>query len=121
MSEEALRTVSYYVLGVMGISLILALILFFVVIRQLRRIQVPPNAGFAETLLYTPFLVVVFVDLLDLALDVLAVPFTWVILGRLGLKGLRGVSTVEAAIPLTQAIPTLTLSWIAVRLLRQRA
>jgi hypothetical protein len=118
MNDELLRTLGYYILGVMAISLILALILFFVVIRQLKRIQVPPDAGFMETLLYTPFLVVVFIDLLDLGLDILAAPFAWVILDRLGLKALRGVSAVEAMVPFTQAIPTMTLSWFAARLMR---
>lgn len=119
MPEEQLRILGTYLLIGMGISLVLALLLFFFVIRQLRRIEVPPNAGFAETLRYTPFLVVVFIDLLDFALDILAVPFTWVILDRLGLKALRGVSTVEAAVPLTQPIPTMTLSWIVVRFFKK--
>ena len=102
----------------MGISLVLAILLLLIVIRQLKRIDVPPDAGFAETLLYTPFLVVVFIDLLDFGLDVLAAPFAWVILDRLGLKALRGASTVEALIPFTQAIPTMTMSWIGARLFR---
>ena len=109
--------VNYLLIG-MGISLVLALLLFLIVIRQLKRIEVPPGAGFAETLLYTPFLVVVFIDLLDFGLDILAAPFAWVVLDRLGLKALRGVSTVEALVPFTQAIPTLTISWIGARLMR---
>lgn len=100
----------------MGVSLFLALILFLLVIRKMRRLKVPPGAGFGETLMYTPFTLVLFVDLLDWGLDVLAAPFTWVILDRLGLKALRNVSTVEALIPFTQPIPTLTVSWIWVRL-----
>jgi hypothetical protein len=114
--SEALTTFGTYLLIGMGISLVLALIIFLIVIRQLKHIEVPPNAGFAETLMYTPFLVVVFIDLLDFGLDILAAPFAWIILDRLGLKALRGVSTVEALIPFTQAIPTMTLSWIGVRL-----
>jgi len=62
--------------------------------------------------------VVVLIDLLDFALDFLAAPLAWVILDRLGLKALRGVSTVEALIPLTQVVPTMTLCWIGARLLR---
>lgn len=104
----------------MLISLMLALILFLIVIRQLRKIDVPKGAGFSETLLYTPFLVVVFIDLLDFGLDILAAPFAWVILDRLGLKALRGVSAFEALIPFTQAIPTMTLAWLAVRLFGPR-
>jgi hypothetical protein len=102
----------------MGISLLLAILLFIVVIRQMKRIEVPPDATFTETLLLTPFLVVVFVDLLDFGLDVLAAPFAWVILDRMGLKALRGVSAVEALIPFTQAIPTMTISWLGARLFK---
>jgi hypothetical protein len=56
-------------------------------------------------------------DLLDLALDFLAAPLAWVILDQLGLKGLRGVTVVESLLPGTQLIPTLTLSWVIVRLM----
>ena len=100
----------------MGTSLLLALILFVVVIRKLKRLDIPPDASYGETLLYAPFLLVVFIDLLDWGLDVLAAPIAWVVLDRLGLKALRNVSAVEALIPFTQPIPTLTLSWIWVRL-----
>jgi len=100
----------------MSVALILAILLLAIIIIQVRRIQVPPGAGFAETLLYTPLLVVLFLDVLDLALDFLSAPIAWVVLDRLGLKGLRGVATVESLIPFTQAIPVMTLSWIGVRL-----
>lgn len=113
---DDLRTLGMLFAGVMGLSLLLASILFVFVIRKLRRLNVPAGAGFGETLVYTPFLLVLFIDLMDLGLDVLAAPFTWVILDRLGLKALRNVSTLEALIPFTQPIPTLTLSWIWVRL-----
>ncbi len=114
-SETVSNFLTYLGIG-MGISLVLAILLFLVVIRQLKRIDMPPDAGFTETLLHTPFLVVVFIDLLDFGLDVLAAPFAWVILDRLGLKALRGASVVEALIPLTQAIPTMTISWFGARL-----
>jgi hypothetical protein len=113
-TAEFLRTMGLILLTGMGIALVLALLLFIFVIRQLRKVRVPPGSGFSETLRYTPFLVVVFIDLLDFALDVLAAPFAWIVLDRLGLKSLRGVSVVQALIPLTQAIPALTISWIAV-------
>lgn len=117
MDIELIRSIGLIILVAMGVSLFLALVLFMLVVRQMQRINVPPGAGFAETLLYTPFLVVVFVDLLDFALDILAAPFAWVILDRLGLKALRGVSAVEALLPFTQFIPTMTLSWFLARLL----
>lgn len=116
--NETLRTFGTYLLIVMGISLVLALLLLIVVVRQVRKINIPPDAGFHETLLLTPFLVVLMIDLLDLGLDFLAAPISWVILDRLGLKALRGVSAVEAVIPLTQAIPTMTIAWIGARFLK---
>jgi hypothetical protein len=100
----------------MGVALVLSLLLLFIVWRQVKRIHIPPNATFGETLLLTPFLVVLMIDLLDFALDFLAAPISWIILDRLGLKALRGVSLVESIIPFTQAIPTMTIAWIWVRL-----
>lgn len=113
---EFLRTFGITLLTLMGVALILALLLLFIVWRQVKRIPIPPDATFGETLLLTPFLVVLMIDLLDFALDFLAAPISWIILDRLGLKALRGVSIVESLVPFTQAIPTMTLAWIWVRL-----
>lgn len=113
---EFLRNFGLTLLTFMGVALILALLLLFIVWRQVKRIDIPPDATFGETLKLAPFLVVVMVDLLDFALDFLAAPIAWIILDRLGLKALRGVSVVEAIIPFTQAIPTMTIAWIWVRL-----
>ena len=115
--EEFLQNFGLVLLGVMGVAGILALILLVIIIIQVRRIHVPPDAGFAETLLYTPFLVVLFLDVLDLALDFLSAPIAWIVLDRLGLKALRGFATVESFVPFTQMIPTMTMSWIGARLL----
>lgn len=118
-TAETLRTFALYLGTSMLIALILALLLLAIVWRQVKKINIPPHAGFSETLRYTPFSVVLFIDLLDFGLDFLAAPFAWIILDRLGLKALRGVSAVEALIPFTQAIPTMTLSWVFVRLFPQ--
>lgn len=118
---EDLRTVGIAVAIWIGVCLTLALFLFLLVVHKLRRLDVPPNAGFAQTLLYTPFLLVVAIDLLDLGLDVLAAPIAWVLLDRVGLKALRNVSAVEALIPFTGPIPTLTLSWLWVRFFGPRS
>jgi hypothetical protein len=120
MSTEVIRNFGLFVCAAMAISFVVAMILFVFVIRRLRRVEIPPNAGFSETLLHTPLLLVVFIDLLDFALDVLAAPFTWVILDRLGLRALRNVAVFEALLPFTQVIPTMTLAWFAARLLGPR-
>ena len=114
--EEFLQNFVLILLSVMSVALVVAILLLVIIVIQVRRINVPPGAGFAETLLYTPFLVVLFLDVLDLALDFLSAPIAWIVLDRLGLKGLRGFATVESFIPFTQAIPTMTLSWMGVRL-----
>jgi hypothetical protein len=115
--EEFLQNFGLVLLGVMSVSLVLALILLVIIVIQVRKINVPAGAGFVETLLYTPLLVVLFLDVLDLALDFMSAPIAWIVLDRLGLKGLRGIATVESMIPLTQVIPTMTLAWIAARLM----
>jgi hypothetical protein len=99
------------------VSIFFGGLLLLLYVRRLRAIDIPPDATFAETLHYTPLLVVMTIDLLDLGLDFLAAPVSWAILDRLGLKALRGVATVEALIPGTQIIPTMTLCWFGVRLL----
>ncbi len=120
MDLESLRLFGLYVAGAMVICFFVALIFLIFGVRQMRRIQIPPGAGFSETLFYTPFPVVLFIDLLDFALDILAAPISWVILDRLGLKALRGVFAFEALLPFTQLIPTMTIAWLAVRLFGTR-
>ena len=115
MTIDSLHPFFQYLFICMGTSVVLGLALLVIAVLQLRKLNIPPDADFTETLQYTPLLVVVALDLLDLGLDVLAAPFAWVILGWLGLKSLRNVATVEALIPLTGPIPTLTLAWLAVR------
>jgi len=102
----------------MGCALTLGLLLLGYLLVVVRRIDVPPDADFTETLRLTPFVVVVMIDLLDLGLDILSAPFAWVILDRLGLKALRGVAAVEGLLPFTQVIPTMTLLWLGARFLR---
>lgn len=117
MDAEALRTIGLILLASLVVGVTFGGLLLALAVRQLRRIKIPPDAGFAETLRLTPLSLVLALDLLDLGLDVLAAPFTWAILDRYGLKALRGFAMVEALIPATQFIPTLTISWLAARLL----
>lgn len=73
------------------------------------------DAGFFETLRRVPLGLVVALDLLDLALDVFSAPIIWVVLDRLNLKALRQVATIEALIPISGPIPTMTICWILAR------
>jgi hypothetical protein len=116
MSEE-LRLLINVAAVVMVFSLAVGLLLLVIAVRQVKRIRVPRNAGFVATLQGTPFVVALGLDLLDLALDVFAAPLAWVILEYLGLKGLQTVTVIESLFPGTQLIPTLTLCWVAARLM----
>ncbi|MCA9988511.1 MAG: hypothetical protein KDE59_29600 [Anaerolineales bacterium] len=111
-----LRNTGLILLALMGLCLILGLLVLWLAARQVRHLDVPEDATFAETLHYTPFMVVLGIDLLDFGLDFLAAPIAWVILDNFGLKALRGFTVVEAIIPGTQLLPTMTLAWLGVRL-----
>lgn len=106
------------VLGVIAlVALVLAGLVLALAFRALRRIRVPPNADFFTTIRAVPLSLVVGLDLLDLGLDVLSTPIVWVILSRFRLQALRNVASVEALIPFTGPIPTLTISWFLARAL----
>ena len=102
----------------LGLGLVLALGLGFWVFTRIRRVNLPPDADFFTALRYTPLAVVILLDLLDLALDFFSAPVSWVILDKLGLKPLRGVTVVESLIPFTQVLPTMTLAWMLARVWR---
>ena len=117
MFPDELRNIGLIIAALMAVSFILALILLMFAMRRLQRLDIPDDAGFGETLLYVPLSLVLFIDLLDFALDILAAPFTWIILDRLGMKALRNVFAFEAFLPFTQVIPAMTIAWVAVRFL----
>jgi len=100
------------------IALILAGLVLALAFRTLRRVRlsVPPHADFFTTVRAVPLALVVGLDLLDLALDVFSAPIIWIILNRFGLQALRNVATIEALIPISAPIPTLTLAWLAARM-----
>jgi hypothetical protein len=106
----------YALLFVAAVTILPALFLLIWVVLRVRRIKLPPDADFFTALRATPFVVVVLLDLLDLSLDFLSAPIAWVILGRLGLKPLRGVTVVEGLLPGTQFLPTMTVAWFIARL-----
>jgi hypothetical protein len=105
----------YALACVLGGALLLALAVGVYVFTRIRRISLPSDAGALEALRLTPLSVVVLLDLLDLTLDFLSAPVGWIILTRLGLGPLRGVTVVESLIPGTQFIPTMTLAWLFAR------
>ena len=102
---------------VLLIAALLGLVGLVLIHRSLRRLRVPPDAGFATTLRMVPLPVVLVLDLLDFGLDVFATPIIWVVLSRYNLQALRNVAAVEALVPFTQLVPSLTVAWFAVRLL----
>lgn len=120
MTLEELRPILLTLLGLAVLGLVIVALLFWLALRQVRHLNIPADATFAETLHVTPFVVVLMIDILDLSLDFLAAPVAWILLDRLGLKALRGVSFVESLIPGTQLIPTMTVAWIGVRLFNIR-
>lgn len=98
-----------------GVSLTLAIFVGLWVWRSVKRLRIPDDATFMEAMRITPLSVVILLDLLDFGLDFLSAPISWVILSSLGLQKLRAASVVEALIPGTQVIPTMTVAWILVR------
>ncbi|MEM8530798.1 MAG: hypothetical protein AAGF95_08140 [Chloroflexota bacterium] len=100
----------------MGASVFIAILGLTVLIRSIRRIQVPPDADFFTTMRYIPLALVILLDLLDFGLDILSAPVMWIFLDRMGLPNLRNKATVEALIPFTGPIPTFTVGWILTRL-----
>lgn len=117
MTDDGLRTFGQVIISLLVISALLGAILLALVYRSLRRVQVPPNADFFTTVRAVPLGLVVALDLLDFGLDMLSTPIVWVILSKFRLQALRNVAAVEALIPFTQPIPTLTLAWFAARMM----
>lgn len=98
-----------------AVALVLAIVVLFYAIQRLKRIRVPADADFFTAVRAVPLSLVIGLDLLDLALDVFSAPIIWVILNRTGLQALRNTAAVEALIPVTGPIPTLTIAWFAAR------
>lgn len=86
------------------------------VLYRVKRVTLPANADFWETLRVTPLSVVILLDLLDFGLDFLSAPVAWVLLTRLGLGPLRWVAAIEGILPFTHLLPTMTLAWLLARL-----
>ncbi len=112
------QTWIYALLLIAGIGLAGTLAFGAWVVWRVRRINVPAGADFLTTLRATPLSVVLLLDALDMALDVFSAPISWIILGRLGLGALRGVTVVKDLVPFTQFIPAMTVAWILARVFR---
>lgn len=112
-----LTNLIYVILVAIAVGLVISLALLAWVLWRIKRINLPPDLGFFATLRATPLVVVLLLDALDFALDILSAPISWVILGRLGLNGLRGVTIVKDLIPVTQFIPAMTVAWVLARIL----
>ena len=100
------------------VALILSALALAWAFRALRRVRLrlAPNSDFFTTLRAVPLSLVVGLDLLDLALDVFSAPIIWFILNRYNLQALRNVATIEALIPISAPIPTLSIAWLAARI-----
>jgi hypothetical protein len=116
INEEQLRTLLLIFAGSAVLSLVAALLLTLVTYRRLQHLRLPSDADFTTCLRAVPISVVIILDLLDFGLDVFAAPIAWVMLGKLGLQGLRGITVLEEIIPGTQLLPMMTLAWIGIRL-----
>ena len=103
------------ILSLTLIGVIFLLLLLIWILWRVKRLQIPPGADFFTTLRYTPLSVVIFLDILDLTFDFLAAPFAWVLLSYLNLHALRAVTVIEAIIPGTQFLPTMTAAWLFAR------
>jgi hypothetical protein len=115
-NEEKVRSFLLVFAGLAVLSLVAAVLLTLVTYRRLRHLRLPADADFMTCLRAVPISVVIILDLLDFGLDVFSVPIAWIMLGRLGLQGLRGIAVLEELIPGTQLLPMMTLAWIGIRL-----
>jgi hypothetical protein len=116
--EFQIQTIAIAALLAFGGALLFSVMLGGFVLWRVRKIQLPPDADFFTAIRLTPLVVVLLLDLLDFTLDFLSAPVGWLLLTRLGLGPLRGVTVVESLIPGTQIVPTMTLAWIAVRVFK---
>ena len=114
-TPPGLRDFLLLLAGVSLVSLLAAGVLALVTWRRLRRLRTS-GGGFWQTLREVPLGLVVLLDLLDLALDVFSAPIIWFLLRRLRLTALSEVATIEALIPITGPLPTMTICWVLARL-----
>lgn len=115
--DTGLGTIGKVLLGLLIVGVVLGALVLALVWRSLSRVRVPPGADFFTTVRAVPLGLCVGLDLLDLGLDMFATPIVWIVLSRFKLQALRNVAAVEALVPFTQVVPTLTVAWFAARML----
>lgn len=115
--NNALQELLWLVAGSLVVATVVGVLGLFCLHRSLRRLRAPEGADLLTTLRMVPFGLVVVLDLLDFGLDVFATPIVWVVLSRYRLQSLRNLAALEDLIPFTQLIPTMSIAWLAVRLL----
>lgn len=114
------------ILVILGVLVVALIVLLVMAVREMRSIEVPPDADFFETMRLIPITVPLALDLLDFIFDsvipvfggFLGAPISWLLLDTMGLKSLRAITAVESFIPATQLIPTLTAGWVLARTLK---
>jgi hypothetical protein len=113
----SLRTFVIVVAVILAAAIVSGALLIGWALGKLRekRLRVPAGADFFTTVRNVPLPLLIGLDLLDLGLDVFSAPIIWFILNRLKLQKLRNVATVEALIPFSAPIPTLTIAWLLAR------
>lgn len=103
------------ILIVLGVVALGGILLLITAGRQVRNIDIPPDADFFETLRLVPITIPLALDMLDFAFDIFAAPVAWIILELMGLKSLQFITVMEALIPGTQILPTMTIGWVIAR------
>ncbi len=109
-----LRTFIIILLAIFVVAAVVGALLIGWALGKLRerKLRVPAGADFFTTVRNVPLPLLVGLDLLDLGLDVFSAPIIWFVLNRLKLQKLRNVATIEALIPFSNVIPTLTVAWL---------
>jgi len=115
--NETFGNILTTLLIIMAVCVVVSLLGLLLVARSIRRLRIPADADFFTTMRHVPITLPILLDMLDFGLDVFAAPIAFVLLDRMGLRGLRNKAAIEALIPFTQPIPTFTLGWIAARVL----
>src|SRR5687767_1261253 len=96
---EFLRNSILIIILVMVALIAGAVALLVMAAQQIRDLDIPPEADFFETMQIIPITVPIALDMLDLALDFLSAPFSWILLEMLGLGSLKMITLVESVIP----------------------